>query len=251
MDVSKSEEARKGQRPYALANDRPTQSEPSSHEGQTASVGIPTSEALPAEGAEGSAIPSIEELLVGHEPYTCMYVPRQAELQRAAKRLCWELNMSSPDDPELRRAIISRLFGGDAGARVAIEPPFHCDYGFNVHFHGGAFLNYGCVLLDTSPIEIGDGALLGPHVTLACAGHAICALQRRQGVETSAPISLGDDVWIGAGSIVCAGVSIGQGSVIGAGSVVTRDIPAGVVAVGNPCRVMRPVGERDRAEPLF
>lgn len=127
-----------------------------------------------------------------------------------------------------------------------IEPMFRCDYGFNIHTEGLVFINYNCVMLDTSPIYIGENAFIGPGTCLACAGHAIDAKERGMGVGTSKPITLEKDVWLGANCTVCGGVTIGQGSVIGAGSVVTKDIPPGVIAVGNPCKVLRPITEDDR-----
>ena len=121
-----------------------------------------------------------------------------------------------------------------------IEPSFRCDYGFNIHTHGLTVINYNCVILDTSPVHIGANAFIAPGVCLACAGHALDPQQRAEGIGTSAPITLEENVWIGANSVVCGGVTIG------AGSVVTRDIPAGVVAVGNPCRVLRKLTEQDK-----
>ncbi|MDD7682893.1 MAG: sugar O-acetyltransferase, partial [Clostridium sp.] len=129
-----------------------------------------------------------------------------------------------------------------------IEPSFRCDYGFNIHTHGLTFINYNCVILDTSPVNIGANVFIAPGVCIACAGHPIDAAQRNEGICTSKAITIGDDVWIGANSTVCGGVTIGKGSVIGAGSVVTKDIPEGVVAVGNPCRVLRKVTEADKVE---
>lgn len=190
----------------------------------------------------------IEELLVSEEPYVYVYQRKQAEIQRPGKRLCWEFNRSSPDDPELRLSILRRLFR-DEGLTVGIEPPFHCDYGFNIHFEGNAFINYNCTILDTSPVHIGRGVLIGPNVTIACVGHALVPEQRSQGVACSSPVRICEGAWVGAGATICPGVTIGANSVVGAGSVVTRDIPEGVVAAGVPCRVMRPITEDDRVEP--
>lgn len=110
-------------------------------------------------------------------------------------------------------------------------------------------INYNCVILDTSPVHIGAGAFIAPGVCLSCAGHSIDAEQRSTGISTSQPITLEDDVWLGANVVVCGGVTIGKGSVIGAGSVVTRDIPAGVVAAGVPCRPIRSVTPEDKIPP--
>ena len=170
------------------------------------------------------------------------------EWKANAQRLCWEYNQSPPDQGERRRGILQELFG-TCHPLTFIEPMFRCDYGFNIHTHGLTVINYNCVILDTSPVHIGAGAFIAPGVCLSCAGHSVDPQQRSQGISTSRPITLEEDVWIGANAVVCGGVTIGKGSVIGAGSVVTRDIPAGVVAAGSPCRPIRPVTERDRIPP--
>lgn len=168
--------------------------------------------------------------------------------QRHAKRLCWEYNQTSPDEQEKRRKILQELLG-TCHPMTAIEPSFHCDYGFNIHTYGLAVINYNCVILDTSPVHIGAGAFIAPGVCMACSGHSIDPEQRGHGIGTSAPITLEDNVWIGANATICGGVTIRAGSVIGAGSVVTHDIPAGVIAAGTPCRVIRPITERDKIDP--
>ena len=182
------------------------------------------------------------------EGYASGYENTPREAQARAKQLCWAYNRTAPNETEQRRAILRELLG-TCHPLTGIEPDFHCDYGFNIHTHGLAVLNYNCVILDTSPVHIGAGAFLAPGVCLACSGHAIDPAQRGQGIGTSAPITLEDNVWIGANSTVIGGVTIGAGSIIGAGSTVTRDIPAGVVAAGVPCRVIRPITEKDRLAP--
>lgn len=167
------------------------------------------------------------------------------ELKEKAQRLCWEYNRTAPNQKQERQVILAELFG-TCHPLTFIEPTFHCDYGFNIHTHGLAVINYNCVILDTSPVQIGAGAFIAPGVCLSCAGHSIYPSQRSEGISTSKPIRLEEDVWIGANAVVCGGVTIGKGSVIGAGSVVTHDIPAGVVAAGIPCRPIRPVTECDR-----
>lgn len=167
------------------------------------------------------------------------------EWKAKAQRLCWEYNQSAPDQTGRRQEILHQLLG-TCHPLTFIEPSFHCDYGFNIHTHGLAVINYNCVILDTSPVHIGAGAFIAPGVCLACSGHSLDPAQRSEGISTSAPITLEDDVWIGANAVICGGVTIGKGSVIGAGSVVTRDIPAGVVAAGTPCRPVRPVTEQDK-----
>lgn len=167
------------------------------------------------------------------------------DLQTRARSLCARYNRTGPEDEEERRQILVDLFGQGAD-KVIIEPDFRCDYGFNIHFHGFAFLNYNVSILDTAPVEIGAGVFVAPGAVLSCAGHAIDSSQRVHGIGLNRPVTIGDNVWIGANVTVCPGVTIGRDSVIGAGSVVTRDIPAGVVAFGNPCRVVRQVTEADR-----
>lgn len=169
-------------------------------------------------------------------------------LKANAQRLCWEYNQTPPDAGARRQELLQQLLG-TCSPLTFIEPSFHCDYGFNIHTHGLAVINYNCVILDTSPVHIGAGAFIAPGVCLSCAGHSIDPEQRSTGISTSQPITLEDDVWLGANVVVCGGVTIGKGSVIGAGSVVTRDIPAGVVAAGVPCRPIRPVTPEDKIPP--
>lgn len=187
------------------------------------------------------------DIIKGNKPYTLVESGNGAKLQQKSKRLCWEYNMTSPDDSEKKSEILSELLG-TYNPQVFIEPSFRCDYGFNIHFHGFALVNYNCVILDTSPVHIGKNAFIAPGVCIACAGHGILPAQRAEGVSTSAPIIIEDDVWIGANATVIGGVTIGAGSIIGAGSVVVRDIPRGVIAVGNPARVLRKITDKDRLE---
>lgn len=166
--------------------------------------------------------------------------------QKNAKTLCFELNHLHPDDSEKAQPIYKKLFG-DTGTFISIAPGFQCDYGFNIHFKGFGLLNYNCVILDTSPVTIGHGCMIGPGSVLSCVGHALDPQQRVEGgLYESEPITLEDRVWLGANVTVLGGVTIGEGSIVGGGSVVTKDIPAGVVAVGNPCRVLREINENDK-----
>ena len=167
-----------------------------------------------------------------------------SELQVRAKRLCCEYNKTSPDEEKKRYEILHELLGTCPEAFV-IQPAFQCDYGFNIHIHGFSFINYNCCLLDTSPIHIGHMTFIAPGCVISCAGHAIHPLQRAKGVSTSKPIYIEDNVWIGANCTICGGVRIGKGSVIGAGNVVTKDIPAGVVAAGVPCKVLHEITDED------
>jgi maltose O-acetyltransferase len=153
-----------------------------------------------------------------------------------------------PDAERDERDALLRLLLGDVGERVLVKSPFRCDYGSTISVGAGTFLNYGCVLLDVAPIRIGSACQLATGVQLVTATHPVDPEPRRQGWEYGLPIAIGDNVWLGAGVIVCPGVSIGDDTVVGAGAVVTRDLPAGVVAVGNPARILREIGEDDAVE---
>lgn len=190
----------------------------------------------------------IEHLIKQRKAYIGNVLHMPDDMQLKAKKLCFAYNQTPPDAEEERLRILKELLGSCTDLTF-IQPDFHCDYGFNIHFHGMAFLNYNCVILDTSPVDIGSNAFLAPGVCLTCAGHPIDPNQRAEGIETSAPIVLGDNVWLGANVTVCGGVTIGDNVVIGAGSVVTRDIPSNVVALGSPCRVLRPVTKKDLIAP--
>lgn len=189
------------------------------------------------------------EIMKSKSSYCSNHTDMPTHLQDNAKKLCWEYNKTAPWEKEKRSEILQKLFG-TCHPLTFIEPSFRCDYGFNIHTHGLTVINYNCVILDTSPVSIGANAFIAPGVCIACAGHSIDPVQRSMGVGTSAPITIEDNVWIGANATICGGVTIGEGSVIGAGSVVTKDIPAGVVAAGNPCRVLRPITEKDKLEVL-
>lgn len=181
------------------------------------------------------------------ESYVSGYANFPRELSRRAKQLCWAYNQTAPEEEEKRRDILRQLLG-TCHPLTGIEPDFHCDYGFNIHTHGLTVINYNCSILDTSPVNIGAGVFIAPNVCLACSGHALMGEQRAIGIGTSAPITLEENVWIGAGAVILGGVTIGAGAVIGAGSVVNKDIPAGVIAAGVPCRVLRKVTEKDRID---
>jgi maltose O-acetyltransferase len=136
-------------------------------------------------------------------------------------------------------AAVLRELLGSVGKETYIRPPFFCDYGYNITLGDNVFLNFNCVILDVVAVTIGDRVQMASAVQLLAADHPLDAEERASGREFGRPILIEDDAWLGGGAIVCPGVTIGRGSVIGAGSVVTRDIPPGVVAVGNPCRVLR------------
>ena len=180
-----------------------------------------------------------EKMLAGQ-----LYDPLDAELVRARDRvrdLCQDLNATREADQELRRRILIELFGA-GGESVWMQPPFYCDYGSNIRLGERVFLNFNCVVLDVCRVTVGDYTLFGPGVQIYTATHPMnAALRRRQ--ESGNPVEVGSDVWVGGGAILCPGVKVGSRSVIGAGSVVTRDVPEGVFAAGNPCRVIRDITE--------
>ncbi len=173
-----------------------------------------------------------------------LYDPLAPDLVRArdrARDLCRALNATREADHEERRRIVRELFGA-GGESVWMQPPFFCDYGSNILLGERVFFNFNCVVLDVCRVTIGDYTLFGPAVQIYTATHPLNAeLRRRQ--ESAKPIEIGSDVWVGGGAILCPGVRIGSRSVIGAGSVVTREVPAGVFAAGNPCRVIREITE--------
>lgn len=146
-------------------------------------------------------------------------------------------NATREIESEERSRILRELLGYENDAWI--QPPFYCDYGTNIKLGKGVYFNFNCVVLDVMQVSIGDYTLFGPAVQILTPMHPLDAAERRSGLEYAKPISIGADVWVGGGAIICPGVTIGDGSIIGAGSVVTRDIPAHVFAAGNPCRVIR------------
>jgi maltose O-acetyltransferase len=156
-----------------------------------------------------------------------------------ARDLCQSLNATREAQRDQRRHILQALFGA-GGDTVWMQPPFHCDYGSNVHLGTRVFFNFNCVVLDVCEVRIGDYTLFGPRVQILTPLHPLDATLRRTR-ELGKPVTIGADVWIGGAALILAGVNIGSRSVIGAGSVVTRDVPEGVFAAGNPCRVVRAV----------
>lgn len=164
--------------------------------------------------------------------------PELAAGRRRARLLLGRLNGSRDDETALRRALLQELIGS-SGANLWIEPPFYCDYGSHIHVGDDVFFNFNCVVLDVAEVRIGSGTMFGPAVQIYTATHPISAEERRKGLESGRPISIGSEVWVGGGAVILPGVTIGDRSVIGAGAVVTRDVPADVFAAGNPCRVVK------------
>lgn len=170
-----------------------------------------------------------------------LYLASDAELiadHARARALVEQFNATSQDEREQQDALLRQLFGS-LGEGTEVKPPLQCDYGFPIRIGARCFLNYGTVILDCAPITIGDEVQIASGVQLLAATHPLEAAPRRQGWESAAPITIGDGAWLGGGVIVCPGVSIGENTVVGAGSVVTRDLPDGVLAVGNPSRIVR------------
>jgi maltose O-acetyltransferase len=173
-----------------------------------------------------------------------LYDPLDAELVSARERardLCQALNATREAEQETRRRILSEVFGR-GGETVWMQPPFYCDYGSNIELGERVFFNFNCVVLDVCRVRIGDHTLFGPAVQIYTPMHPFNAELRRQ-QEFGKPVEIGSDVWVGGGALILPGVRIGSRAVIGAGSVVTRDVPGGVFAAGNPCRVIRKITE--------
>ncbi len=178
-----------------------------------------------------------------------LYVTSDEELmsvQTACLDRLYDYNHTRPTQGEKRAALLREMFA-EIGDGCYIEPPLHANWGGrHVHFGKNIYANFHLTLVDDTDIYVGDYTMFGPNVTVATAGHPILPALREQVYQYNMPIWIGRNCWIGAGAILLPGVHIGDGTVIGAGSVVTKDIPANVVAVGNPCRVLRPIDERDR-----
>lgn len=178
-----------------------------------------------------------------------LYYPGDTQIlkeQEQYMELLYDYNATRPGEGEKRRILLEKMLGS-VGQDCYIEPPLHCNWGGKYVFMGDfVYANFNLTLVDDAEIHIGPHCMFGPNVTIATAGHPVEPGLRRQAIQYNIPVRIGENVWVGAGAVILPGVTIGDNSVIGAGSVVTRDIPANVVAVGNPCRVLREIGERDR-----
>lgn len=183
-----------------------------------------------------------KEKMISGENYNALD-PELRKLSNHAKMLIYKYNNTRPDEGEKRIEILKNLLGSCTDTTF-IEPNFKCDYGFNIHVSGLLVMNYNCVLLDVCKISIGNNVFVGPNTCITTASHPIIPEERLE-ASFGKPVTIGNDVWIGANCTILPGVNIGDGSVIGAGSVVTKDIPERVVAVGNPCKVLRKVSEKD------
>ena len=165
--------------------------------------------------------------------------------REACKRKVYELNMLPPEERDRIPELLKGLFGS-TGENVWLEPPFHCDYGWNIEVGENFFANYGLTILDVGKVTIGKNAQIAPNVSIYTAGHPIHPDSRNSGYEYGLPITIGDNVWIGGNAVILPGVVIGDNAVIGAGSVVTKNIPSNCIAAGNPCRVIREITDEDR-----
>lgn len=178
-----------------------------------------------------------------------LYLPNDpaiVEEQTQCLERLYDFNRTRPSQAEERQTLLRSMLA-ELGEGCYIEPPFYANWGGR-HLHLGSYVyaNFGLTCVDDTHIYIGDYTMIGPHVTLASAGHPILPQLREQAYQYNLPIRIGRNCWIGAGAVILPGISVGDNTVIGAGSVVTKDLPANVVAVGNPCRVLRPISDRDR-----
>lgn len=178
-----------------------------------------------------------------------LYLPGNAELakeQTKALEDLYDYNITRPSENEKRTSLLKKMFA-EIGDGCYIEPPLHANWGGkHVHFGEKVYANFNLTLVDDTHIFVGDHTMFGPNVTVTTAGHPILPELRKEGYQFNAPVTIGKNCWIGSGVVILPGVTIGDHTVIGAGSIVTKDIPANVVAVGNPCKVLREINERDR-----
>jgi maltose O-acetyltransferase len=186
---------------------------------------------------------SEKEKMIAGEMYDPLD-PQLADDRINTRLLIKAFNDTREDEPEKRSRIQKELLP-NAAPDLALQPPFYCDYGYNMQVGERVFFNFNCVVLDVVPVTIGSRTMFGPNVQVYTATHPLNHIERSSGREYAKPISIGEDVWIGGSAVICPGVSIGDRSVIGAGSVVTKDIPADVFAAGNPCKIIRPLSQTE------
>ncbi|OBU14277.1 galactoside O-acetyltransferase [Photobacterium aquimaris] len=184
-----------------------------------------------------------EDKLHSQQVYVCDDV--LAERQLACLEVLYDFNHTRPSEKNKRAELMQQLFA-EVGTGCYIEPPLHANWGKHTHLGNNVYANFNLTLVDDTHIYIGNNVMIGPNVTIATAGHPIEPILREQITQFNIPVTIGDNVWIGAQCVILPGVSIGKNSVIGAGSIVTKDIPTNVVAMGNPCRVSREINEHDK-----
>lgn len=178
--------------------------------------------------------------------YDANFDHRITQAVTECKDLCYDYNQLRPSAHEERKELLRTIVGSMERSATVVSP-FWCDYGANIHLGENFYANHGLVILDGAPVTFGHDVYIAPNCVFSTAGHPFDTPRRNEGLEYALPITVGDNVWFGMGVLVCPGVTIGSDVVIGAGSVVTRDIPSGVVAVGNPCHVLREITEADTA----
>lgn len=183
--------------------------------------------------------------------YDANYDKEIVEVRTRCADLCYDFNHCKPSDTERQKEFLEQIIGGMKGNPV-ITAPFYCDYGFNISIGENFYTNHNVTILDGAKVTFGNNVFIAPNCVFSTAGHAIDSEQRIQRLEIALPITIGDNVWIGANVSVLPGVTIGSNTIIGAGSVVNKNIPDGVIAVGNPCKVIRKITEADKHKyPIF
>jgi len=187
---------------------------------------------------------SEKEKMISGKPYKA-FDDELVNERRYAKELIFDFNSFRPNEIVNRNGLIKRLLG-KIGNSFIIEPPFRCDYGYNIEIGENFYSNYNLIILDCAKVLIGDNVMIGPNVSIYTAGHPVHYEIRNQGYEYAFPVSIGNNVWIGGNAVINPGVTIGDNSVVGSGSVVTKDIPGNVIAAGNPCKVLRGINEEDK-----
>lgn len=183
-----------------------------------------------------------ERMLAGE-----MYVAKDEELAadcKKSRQITRLFNNTTEEQQEYRKELITELFE-QVGNNCYIEPPFRCDYGCNISVGDNFYANFDCIILDVNKVHIGNNVLFAPRVNVFTAGHPVSASVRNELLEYGKPITIGNDVWVGGNTVINPGVTIGDNVVIGSGSVVTKDIPSGVIAAGNPCKVIRKINDED------
>ena len=183
--------------------------------------------------------------------YDANYDKEIVEIRTRCADLCYEFNNCKPSDRKRQRELLNQILGS-IKCELVITAPFYCDCGFNISVGENFYTNHNVTILDAAKVTFGDNVFIAPNCVFSTAGHAIDSEQRNRGLEIALPITVGDSVWIGANVSVLPGVTIGSNTIIGAGSVVNKDIPDGVIACGNPCRVIRKITEADKKKyPVF
>ena len=185
-----------------------------------------------------------KERMLANLPYKAWMDGLKEEREENSRKL-YEYNNLPPEKWDKTEELIRSILG-KTGKNVKINPPFHCDYGYNIEVGDNFFANYNLIILDVAKVKIGDNAQIAPNVSIYTAGHPIHPDSRNSGYEYGIDVTIGNNVWIGGNAVIMPGVTIGDNVVIGAGSVVTKDLPDNVIAVGNPCKIVREITEADR-----